>query len=255
MEFAGARGYSFEDDARAMDWNVSARMGSPYVKLFEEERDAKIFLIVDRSLSMLTGLSPRSRRETSAECAALLALAARINGAGAGMVSFDSEIRVALPPKNSEKQTMAILAALDDDGVRGKGGSALEAAMDGALKILRSRSLVFILSDFRCANYEGALARLARKHDVVAARVVDKMDREIPVAARAVFRDAESGARLALPAFSKRFKKEWKERDKSLIENWSAACSRSGAETELIWTDRDTLPPLLEIFSRRGKTT
>ena len=132
IEFSGVREYLRGDDVRAIDWNVTARMGKPYVKLFEEERELQIFIVVDRSRSMFSGTGSKTRYRTAAEAASLVAMAAEINASGIGAVFFDGDIQFSCAPESGRKRTMLLLARLDEVDEYGVSGSALKSALTGA---------------------------------------------------------------------------------------------------------------------------
>ncbi|MBR7064221.1 MAG: DUF58 domain-containing protein [Treponema sp.] len=197
IEFSGVREYLRGDDIRTIDWNVTARMGKPFVKLFEEDRDLQLFLVVDRSLSMFTGLGSATRYSVAAQAAALITMAAELNGSEIGAVFFDGAIQFSCKPESGKQRTMLLLARLDeiDDDI--KKGSALSASLRGAEQILKRRSLVFVLSDFRTSGFEHHLASLSQKNDVVAIRVVDDLDSELPQIGTFSFKDSESSKTIS----------------------------------------------------------
>ena len=181
IEFAGVRDYIRGDDIRTIDWNVTARMGRPYIKIFEEERELQIFLIVDSSCSMAleTNTGRRTKYAAAAETAALVAIAAEINSCPTGAVFFDGAIHFSCEPSFSKEQTMQILNHLDRLPAAPTPGSVLPNAISAAAKVLRKRSLVFILSDFRCGGWEKPLIALAQKNDVIAINIHDAFDEEL----------------------------------------------------------------------------
>ncbi|HZK20487.1 MAG TPA: DUF58 domain-containing protein, partial [Treponemataceae bacterium] len=189
IEFVGVRNYLRGDDVRSIDWNVTARMGKPYVKMYEEERELIVFLIVDRSLSMEGGIVVSSdgsirkcsRIETATEAAALVLLAAQKNASPIGGVLFSGALEYTAVPKVSKDAAMRLFYKLDSIPDRNSEGTALVQAIRGAAKRLKNRSLVMIFSDFRCAGYEKDLARLGRSHDVVAVRISDSSDTQLPI--------------------------------------------------------------------------
>ena len=165
IEFAGVREYNRGDDIRTIDWNVTARMGRPYIKIFEEERELQIFLIVDssRSMSLETGTDRRTKYAAAAETAALVSIAAEINSCPTGAVFFDGAIHFSCDPTLGKENTMQILNHLDRLPDVSTIGSVLPNAITAAAKILRKRTLVFILSDFRSSGWEKPLINLAQK--------------------------------------------------------------------------------------------
>jgi uncharacterized protein (DUF58 family) len=252
IEFSGVREYLPGDDVRAIDWNVTARMGKPFVKLFEEEHELQIFLIVDRSFSMFTGSGKKSRYETAAEAAAVITMAAEINASSVGAVIFDGEIRFSCSPESGRRRTMLLLTRLDETDGTGCAGSVLGSALAGAGKLLKKRSLVFVLSDFRSTSWVNPLASLAQKHDVVAVRITDKVDNELPEMGTVPFVDSESKMRLVLPTSLPSFRNAWRADNRQQFMRWQENCKKHGALPLDIGTDDDPVGVLSEFFARRG---
>ncbi|MCR5494607.1 MAG: DUF58 domain-containing protein [Treponema sp.] len=252
IEFAGVREYLRGDDVRSIDWNVTARMGKPYVKMFEEDQELQIFLIVDRSSSMFIGSKGRVKYETAAEVAALLTLAAEQNDSPVGAVFFDGKIHFSSKPEAGRSQSMHLLTKLDEVEHIER-GSVMGNALSGAAKILRHHSLVFILSDFRSSGWEEPFKILSQKNDVVAVQVTDSTDWELPAMGTVPFVDSESGKRLVLPTLSSIFKSAWRDdyrKRSSKLENY---CIRHGARYFSISTEEDAVRKLTDFFASRFK--
>jgi uncharacterized protein (DUF58 family) len=254
MEFAGVREYLQGDDVRAIDWNVTSRMGKPFVKLFNEEREISVFLIVDRSLSMTVGSGKRSRLSQASETAALLAFAAEQHSGSLGAALFHGELECILPPAQGRSQVMTVIRKLDSSvqGLNSVHGSALSSALAGAGRILRSRSLVAVISDFRVSGYEQQLALLARKHDVLAIRITDPLDTEFPAAGYIPFYDPETGLHRSLPTSSPSFRREWETRGREHLSRWYDHCIRRGAHPLEISTESDPASILGHFFAASG---
>lgn len=250
VEFSGVREYLLGDDVRAIDWNVTARNAKPFVKNFEEERELHILLIVDRSLSMQTVSSARTRLEVASEIAALLALSAEHNSNPVGAVLFSGEVEFVVAPKIGQEHTMLLLSHLDKFPQKTH-GSVLENALQGACKILKKRSLVFVISDFRVAGWENPFAILASKHDVVALKISDAFDSDLPEAGTIFFRDVESGAKKLFPTFSKNFQERWREDFAMREKRWRTSVTRRGGVPLCVSTSDDSLAVLSDFFSRK----
>ena len=253
IEFSGVREYLRGDDVRAIDWNVTARMGKPYVKLFEEERELQIFIVVDRSFSMFSGTGSRTRYRTAAEAAVLVAMAAEINASSIGAVFFDGDIQFSCAPESGRKRTMLLLARLDEVDEYGTAGSALESALTGAGKLLKKRSLVFVFSDFRTVGWITSLASLAQKNDVVAVRIVDEIDNELPEIGTVPFIDSETAVRLVLPSSSSSFRNAWRSDNRRRFMHWQESCIRHGAVPLALSTDDEIARVLSNFFSYKGR--
>lgn len=253
IEFSDVREYMRGDDIRAIDWNVTARMGKPYVKMFEEERELVIFLVIDRSASMDTGSEGKSRLDTASEAAALLSFAAEQNGIPVGAVFFDGSVEFSVAPQTGKDRTMMLLSKLDSVPERKETGTAMEQALRGAHRLLNKRSLVFILSDFRTAGYESELARLATKHDVIAIRTTDKSDSELPEAGCLRFYDTETKVDRLLPTQLPSFRRAWRESNSLHLNRWRYLCLRRGVTPVTMSTSEDPVAVLARVFStRRG---
>lgn len=247
VEFSGVREYLRGDDVRAIDWNVTARMGRPYVKVFDEEHELQIFLVVDRSASMFCGVNGIVKYETVAETAALLALVAESSASPIGAVFFDGEIHFSCKPASGKERTMLLLSKLDKVE-KIKEGSVLANAIQGATKLLKNRSLVFVISDFRSAGWEEPFKLLAQKNDVVALRVTDTFDFELPDMGSVPFVDSETGISCVLPTSTEGLKSAWKEDFKYRTQKWKDFCIRHGASPLSISTEEDVVRVLSSFF-------
>lgn len=252
IEFSGVREYFRGDDIRTIDWNVTARMHHPYVKIFEEERELQIFVIVDNSLSMQIGSGKKTKYEVASETAALVTIASEMNNCPLGAVFFDGDIHFSTPPRLGREQTMLILSHLDKMKEKEHNGSVLGSAITGAGKMLKKRSLVFVISDFRSADWENPLISLAHKNDVVAIRVVDKMDEHLPEVGTSYFTDCESNQVLKLPTGSAKFQQEWKAYYDASIHKWQDICVKHGICSAIMKTTDEPLQILSKIFARSG---
>lgn len=251
IEFAGVREYLRGDDVRAIDWNVTARNAKPFVKIFEEERELQIFLVIDRSLSMQAGASGKSKYHMAMEISALLTLAAEHNSNPVGAVSFNGEIEFVCSPKSGPKQTMILLSHLDNEAEKNVRGSVLGNALTGAGKILKKRSLVFVISDFRMRDWEEPLVHLAGKHDVVCIRIGDPSDYELPLMGTVPFTDPENGITKLMPTDSKKFRDSWREDGRMRQQRWVDSCLKHGGVPLKISTNEDPLAVLSSFFSKR----
>ena len=256
IEFAGVRDYIRGDDIRTIDWNVTARMGRPYIKIFEEERELQIFLIVDssQSMSLENGSGRRTKYSVAAETAALVAIASEINACPAGAVFFDGAIHFSCEPSLAKEQTMLILNHLDKLPSAPVNGSALPNAITAAAKFLRKRSLVFILSDFRCTGWEKPLISLAQKNDVIAINLRDEFDEELPSLGTVLFQDAESGLKMNLPSSAESFKKEWRNYNTMNLNRWQDFCIKHGVMPVILDTKTEPVQILTQIFSRKARS-
>jgi uncharacterized protein (DUF58 family) len=254
IEFAGVREYLPGDDVRAIDWNVTARMGKPFIKQFQEERELAVFIALDCSRSVETS-SFHEVRDT----ASLAALAGNFGGCPVGAVVFSGEHLFSCAPRRGVRHVMTLLSRFDAlTSRRGAAsescaGTALANALYGAAKLLRSRSLVFVISDFRVAQWERPFARLAAKHDVIALRITGGLD-ELPFAARMTFTDPETGLTQSLPAHSERFRREWKKDRETREARWFESVTSQGGYPLVIREGEDPFVVLSRFFSTRGES-
>ncbi|MDR3312720.1 MAG: DUF58 domain-containing protein [Spirochaetaceae bacterium] len=248
IDFAGVREYLAGDDVRSIDWNVTARLDKPFVKLYEEERELAVFLVIDCSRSMFTC----GHRQTAFEAAALLALAAEQTHGAVGALLFDGEVKSALLPKPG--QAMTILSRLDDEAAvpeERPAGTALGTAIRGAAKLLKKRSLVFVISDFRAALWEKPLQVLALKHDVAAIRITAPLDAELPPVGLLPLVDPETGERRLLPISRPAFRRAWQEDHRRHLEAWQESCTTGGAVPMGINTAEDPAERLRVLLGKR----
>ena len=254
IEFAGVCDYIRGDDIRTIDWNVTARMGRPYIKIFEEERELQIFLITDSSLSMQleTNTGRRTKYASAAETAALVAIAAEINACPTGAVFFDGAIHFSCNPSLGKETTMQILNHLDRLPSNPTPGSVLPNAISAAAKILRKRSLVFVLSDFRCGGWEKPLISLAQKNDVIAINIHDAWDEELPSLGTVIFKDMESGSKMSLPSSSTAFQKEWRSYNEMNQNRWQDFCIKHGIMPVILDTKTEPIQVLNQIFAHKA---
>ena len=255
IEFAGVRDYNRGDDIRTIDWNVTARMGRPYIKIFEEERELQIFLIVDssRSMSLETNSGRRTKYAAAAETAALITIAAEINACPTGAVFFDGAIHFSCEPSLGKEQTMQLLNHLDRLPSDPTAGSVLPNAISAAAKVLRKRTLVFILSDFRSGGWEKPLISLAQKNDVIAINIHDAWDEELPSLGPVVYSDVESGLKMSLPSSTLTFKKEWRSYNEMKQNRWQDFCIKHGVMPVILDTKTEPVQVLNQIFARKAR--
>jgi uncharacterized protein (DUF58 family) len=254
IEFSGVRDYFVGDDIRSIDWNVTARMNRPFVKQFEEERELQVFFVIDRSLSMDTGSLRKTRLASAAEAAALLLFAAEKNNSPVGAVFFDGEIQFSCAPKAGKERTMLILSRLERIEKKTVRGSVLGSALKGAGKLLKKRSLVFVISDFRVAGWEHSFAQLAQKNDVVAIRITDRLDGELPAIGSVSFSDPETGALRVLPTSSRSFARAWFDDNRRRTDHWKEECFHRGGYPVELSTAEEPLIVLSRFFAQRERS-
>lgn len=255
IEFEEVRTYQIGDDIRSIDWNVSARFGHPYVKLYREERELSVFIILDMSASMGTG-GPIRRYDQALLSAALIAFSADKAGQRFGGLFFNRDVRRVFMPKKGRSAVMAwVLEALDhepDDSEMSR-GSALAAALEAAGRLLKKRSLIIVISDFLALGWEQPLAHLSHHHDVAAIRITDPLETEMPSLGLVTFQDPETSEVLhGLTSFSS-FRAAWKSWNQDRSAVWDTMCTKYRVRHTELSTAANPVTELGRFFSGRQR--
>jgi uncharacterized protein (DUF58 family) len=252
VEFAEVREYQPGDDVRTIDWNVTARLGSAYVKRYLEERELAVLFVVDLSASGGFGSRRRTTGEVGAEVTAVLAWAAARNNDRIGATFFTDRVEYYLAPAKGRRHVLRFISDLLAFRPAGT-GTDLAAALAELEPTLRRRAVIFILSDFMTAGHEAVLARLARRHDVVALQLVDPRERELPAAGIVTLWDPETGGWRRVdtqaPAVRAHFARRAEAFDRGLAQHlreWNVDLLR-------LETGRPSAEPLLTFFRRRER--
>ena len=201
MEFAEVREYTPGDDVRSIDWNVTARVGTPYVKKFVEERDLTLLLLVDVSGSQGFGSQFLLKRDYAAEVAAVLAFSAVANHDRVGAALFSDRVEAYIPPARGRQHALRIVRDLLAHRAEGR-GTSLASALRFARQVMKRRGIVAVLSDFQDEGYERALGILRRRHDVIAIQLWDPRESEVPPSGLVALLDPETGRRVVVDASS-----------------------------------------------------
>lgn len=249
MEFSEVRPYQPGDDVRTIDWNVTARMGQPFVKQFVEERDLSIFLAVDVSGSLSFGSRTILKRELAAELGALLAFAAVRNQDRVGAALVSDRVELFLPLERRRTHVLRLVREILDRPARGK--TDLERSLSAVLSSLKRRSVLFVISDFLDAPPARALKAAAARHDVILLEIVDPHDQDLPATGPVVLEDAETG-RIGLVS-GKKLAREHAARRLRERSELARLCRRLGIDHLEVRTDRPYLPTLLAFFRARQK--
>ncbi len=179
MSFSEVREYSYGDDVRNIDWNVTARTGSPHIKVFEEERELTVMLLIDVSKSQSFGTSSAFKKDIIAEISAVLAFSAINNNDKVGAIFFSDEIEVYLPPKKGKTNILRIIREVIQIEPKGK-ATSVEVALEYLNRVQKKKSIVFVLSDFICPNFETSLSISSRRHDVISINIFDEREGVLP---------------------------------------------------------------------------
>jgi uncharacterized protein (DUF58 family) len=251
MAFSENREYQHGDEVRSIDWNVTARMGAPYVKVFEEERELTVFILADISGSSDVGTKGVSKRDRITELAAVLAFSAMGNNDKVGAILFSDRIERFIPPKKGRSHVLRIIREILEIEPEGK-GTDLSEALDHFLSAMKKRTVSFLLSDFRDEGYDDLLRRAGRKHDLVALKIEDPIDLEIPSVGWLPMRDPETGEVQWMMTGSKKQRNRFKALELERTEKLNKLFARAGIDATTIRTDMPYVKPLMQLFDRRG---
>lgn len=252
MNFAEVREYQHGDDIRAIDWNVTARTGAPFIKVFDEERELTVMLVVDVSASGDFGSRSRMKGEVAVEICAVLAFSATRNNDKVGLIIFSDRIEKFVPPRKGRRHVLRVLRELLYFEPEGR-GTDIAGALQYLARVVRRRAVVFVVSDFLGDEYEKALAVAGRRHDTVAIRMSDPREHQLPAVGYLELEDAETGEQVTVdvsdPAFRTAF-------DADVAEKL-AARERQFRKTRVdvveITTDRPYADRLMRFFRQRAK--
>jgi len=251
IEFAEVRAYQHGDDFRSVDWNVTARMGSPYVKTFEEERELTLLLVVDRSGSVEFG-RPCTKSDIAVEVAAVLALAAARQHDRVGAVVFSGGIDHVVPPGKGRTHALRVIRDLLAFTPQDR-GTNIKAALAYVARLLRHRSIVVVLSDFRARGWEEQLRSIALRHEVVAITVDDSRESHLPEAGWIELEDAESGVKMLVDTSSSdaRLRLQIAAEEARLARERSL--KQAGVDHIALQTDRPYAEALRRAFAERAR--
>ncbi len=252
MEFAEVRPYLPGDEVRDIDWNVTARTGVPFVKRFTEERELTVVLAVDVSGSLDFGSGDLSKRELVAELAALLAFSALQNSDRVGLVLFSDRLELYVPPRKGRTQVLRIVRELLTHGIEGR-GTTWTAGLDFMNRVVRRRSIVFLLSDF-LAPIDTRLFRVtSKRHDLVALWVEDPREAQLPVVGRILVEDLESGRTRWVNTNDARVRESYRAARAEARERTKRWLAGARCEAVQLSTGASYLPPLLRFFQNRRR--
>ncbi len=252
MAFSEVREYNPGDDIRAIDWNVTARFGHPFVKIFEEERELTVMLLVDVSGSGEFGTKTQFKKDLVTELCAVLSFSAIQNNDKIGIIFFSDTIEKFIPPKKGKTHILRIIRELIEFQPKNSRTNISEA-LRYLTNVIKKRSICFVISDFIDKPFEDALKLSNKKHDVVALRIYDQREHEMPDVGLIDLVDAESGKKMTVDTshtnFRIGYKKMWERRERELAECFA----RSGVDAAKIRTDESYVQPLMKLFKKRGK--
>lgn len=260
LDVADLRSYEVDDDVRRIDWNVTARMTEPYVRQYDEDREVTAWFVIDRSGSMQFGHNDRTKELVAAEIVAALARIFTLGGNRIGAVLWNNGATQVIEPRSDRTHLLHLVSKLlSDPAEPNLAGQSEQSPADGLEDLLlagaaaaRRSAMVFVVSDFLAApGWETAMRRLSARHDVVAIRIVDSQERELPDAGFVVVQDAETGEQMTINTSDQRFRERFAEASRQREAQLRQATIRSGVELFPISTDADLVTALVSMAAQR----
>jgi uncharacterized protein (DUF58 family) len=252
MSFAEVREYQYGDDIRSIDWNVTARSGVPFVKIFDEERELTVMLVVDVSASGDFGSRDRMKGEVAVEICALLAFSAIKNNDKVGLVIFSDRIEKFVPPRKGRRHVLRVLRELLFHEPAGR-GTDITAALEYVSHVQRKRAVTFLVSDFRDDGFEKALAVAGRRHDLIAVRLSDRREQELPALGYLELEDPETGERVVVNTANPDFRERFAARVGRRRQALDRELRRSRVDVIDIEAGEPYVKPLMRFFQDRAR--
>jgi len=252
MNFAEVREYQYGDDIRSIDWNVTARTGHPFVKVFEEERELTVMLVVDVSASGDFGTRERMKGEVAVEICALLAFSAINNNDKVGLIIFSDRIEKFVPPRKGRSHVLRVLRELFYHQPEGR-GTDIRGALEYLTRVIKRRAVVFLVSDFKAPRFEKALSVAGRRHDLIAVRLGDHRETVLPALGYMEFEDAETGELHTLNTGDPFFRAEFENRAARERAELGQIFRHSRVDVIDIETNQPYVQPLMCFFKERER--
>lgn len=252
MTFSEVREYQPGDDVRLIDWNVTARSGNPFIKVFEEERELTVFLLVDISSSGAFGSENYLKKTVGAEIASVLGFSAIKNNDKVGLILFSNDIVKYIPPKKGKSHVLRVIRELLYTNSEG-GGTSIGNALDFVMKVSKRKSVVFLLSDFIDENYWDSLKIVNRKHDFVGIKISDPFEVNFPNVGMLKAEDPETGSVFWIDTSNYSDLKNMNDSNRKKVDSFLKRTKKSGIDIVSISTSNDYIEPLMKFFKKRGK--
>ncbi len=250
MAFSEVREYQYGDDIRNIDWNVTARYSRPYIKIFEEERELTVMLLIDVSASNSFGTQMQLKQDLITEIAAVISFSAIQNNDKVGVIFFSDKIEKFIPPKKGTSHILRIIRELIDFKADNKGTDIAEA-LRYFTNAIKKKSTAFLISDFMSKGYDKALQIANHKHDLIAVRVTDKRETEIPDIGLIKMKDAETGKTVLVDTSSKKVRKYFKALTDKKRRELDQVFAHFGIDMVKVYTGEDYVKPLMNMFKKR----
>jgi len=252
MVFSEVRPYQYGDDIRQIDWNVTARTGDPYIKLYEEEREQTLMLCVDISPSGLFGSGRQRKMDLAIEICAVLAFSAIQNSDKVGLILFSDHIEKVIVPKKGRTHALRLIRELFTTEPSGQ-GTDINDALSYVNKLLNRRSIVLMVSDFQDSGYEHTLRITTNKHDLACIHTIDHLELDLPDMGIIPFEDAETGTVQLVDTSSKKVRSSIRENRLKEIDRWQSQMKRMKVDSVSLYTNESYVRPLMKFFERRVK--
>ncbi len=252
MEFSEVREYQYGDDVRNIDWNVTARFGHPFIKVFEEERELTVMLMVDISGSLMFGSVSKTKQRVAAELSAILAFSALKNNDKVGLILFTDKIEKFVPPRKGNIHVLRIIREVLSFEPEGN-ATDIKAALEFMNNAIKKRSIIFLLSDFLDEDYEEILRVVSKKNDLIGVVLDDRRENEIPPIGLIKFTDAETGEERWIDTSNKRVRRVMKEARREAIAKRNTMFLTSKLDRIHVQTGVDYIKPLVQFFRMREK--
>ena len=252
MNFEEVRPYSPGDEIRAIDWNVTARTGEPYIKKFTEEREMTVMIVLDVSASGNFGSVQESKRELAAEVAAILAFSAIHNNDKVGLLLFSDRVELFIPPKKGRHHILRLIREMLYFDPKGS-GTDLAGALEYMNKLITRRAVVFVISDFFTGDFTRPLTVSARRHDMVALPIVDPAEEELPDIGVILLEDPETGEQIEVDTSRRAITQNYADLAAQRTKDLTSMFGARGIDMVSLRTDKDYLPVLRNFFDRRGR--
>ncbi|MFL2524095.1 MAG: DUF58 domain-containing protein [Candidatus Neomarinimicrobiota bacterium] len=254
MTFSEVREYVPGDDVRSIDWNVTARTGKPHIKIFEEERELSVLILIDVSSSGVFGSKKDLKIDLGVEIAAMLSFSAIKNNDKVGLALFSDKIEKYIPPKKGKKHVLRLITDIvNHDFENSNKRTSIKTAIDFANKISKRKSVIFLISDFIDDNFWNELKFLNFKHDVVGLQIYDSYERNFPNVGLINIHDSETGENTWIDTTSKKNREKFQKNSDEKLDKFSMKCKNIGFDLLQISTDDDYIKFLMQFFRSRAK--
>jgi uncharacterized protein (DUF58 family) len=252
MEFSEVREYQFGDDIRNIDWNVTARFGHPFIKIFEEERELTVILLVDLSGSLLFGTVEKTKQQIAAELSAILAFSAMKNNDKVGLILFTDKIEKFVPPRKGKKHVLRVIREVLSFEPKGK-ATNLKSALEYMNNAIKKKSIVFLISDFMDEGYEKILRMVGKKHDLIGVVLNDRREFTLPKIGMIKLTDNETGEERWIDTSDSKVQKTIREMREKITQGRKTLFLTSRLDSIEVTTEENYIKPLIQFFRKRER--